>query len=105
VSSAVRTLRGNSRERREDNPEESEVIWKESLESKTHKDAPDYGDGGRSVREIAVTKLALPIEEEELEEANMRWCLKGPDGKPQEEGMMSTSISFLSVWNQGLIDQ
>jgi hypothetical protein len=33
------------------------------------------------------------------------WCLVGPVGKPQEEGMMSTTVSFSSVWNQGLIDQ
>jgi hypothetical protein len=28
-----------------------------------------------------------------------------PLGKPQEEGMMSTTVSFPSVWNQSLIDQ
>jgi hypothetical protein len=33
------------------------------------------------------------------------WCLKGPVGKPQEEGMMRIAISFPLVWNQGLIDQ
>jgi hypothetical protein len=32
-------------------------------------------------------------------------CLTGPVGKPQEEGMMSTAVSFPPVWNQGLIDQ
>jgi hypothetical protein len=36
---------------------------------------------------------------------NSEWCLTGPVGKPQEEGMMSTAVSFLSVWNQSLIDQ
>jgi hypothetical protein len=33
------------------------------------------------------------------------WCLTGPVGKPQEEGMMSTTVSFPSVWNQDLIHQ
>jgi hypothetical protein len=33
------------------------------------------------------------------------WYLTGPVGKPQEEGIMSTSVSFPSVWNQGSIDQ
>jgi hypothetical protein len=33
------------------------------------------------------------------------WCLTGPVGKPQEEGMMSTIVSFPLVWYQGLIDQ
>jgi hypothetical protein len=71
VPSAVRTKRGKSRERREDNAEESEVIWKEAPESKTHEKVPDCGDGGRSVRETAVTEQAVPVEEEEPEVANM----------------------------------
>jgi hypothetical protein len=33
------------------------------------------------------------------------WCLTGPVGKSQEEGMMSTTVSFSLVWNQNLIDQ
>jgi hypothetical protein len=73
VPSAVTTERGKSRERREDNTEESEVIWKEAPESKTHEEVPDYGDGGRSVRETAVIEPAVPVEEEEPEVANM--CL------------------------------
>jgi hypothetical protein len=72
VPSAVRTERGKPRERRKDNAEESEVIWKEAPESKTHEEVPDYGDGGCSVREIAVTEPAVPVEEEEPEVANMR---------------------------------
>jgi hypothetical protein len=72
VPSAVRTEKGKSRERREDNTEESEVIWKEAPESKTHEEVPDCGDGGRSVRETTVTEPAVPIEEEEPEVANMR---------------------------------
>jgi hypothetical protein len=72
VPSAVRTERGKSRERREDNAEESEVIWKEAPESKTHEEVPDCGDGGRSVRETAVTEPAVPVEEGEPEIANMR---------------------------------
>jgi hypothetical protein len=71
VSSAVRTKRGKSREQREDNAEESEVIWKEAPESKTHKEVPDCGDGGHSVWEIAVTEPAVSVEEEEPEVANM----------------------------------
>jgi hypothetical protein len=35
----------------------------------------------------------------------VQWCLTGPVGKPQEEGMMSTTVSFPSLWNQSLIDQ
>ena len=38
VPSAVRTLIGESRGRREDNTEESEDIWKEAPESKTHEE-------------------------------------------------------------------
>jgi hypothetical protein len=72
VSSAVRTERGKSREQKEDNAEESEVTWKEAPESKTHEEVPDCGDGGCSVREIAVPEPAVPIEEEEPEVANMR---------------------------------
>jgi hypothetical protein len=72
VTSTVRTERGKSREQSEDNAEESEVIWKEAPESKTHEEVPDCGDGGRSVREIAVTEPAVPVEEEEPGVANMR---------------------------------
>jgi hypothetical protein len=72
VPSAVRTEIGKSRERREDNAEELEVIWKEAPESKTHEEVPDCGDGGRLVRETAVTEPAVPVEEEEPEVANVR---------------------------------
>jgi hypothetical protein len=72
VPSVVRTEKEKSRERREDNAEESEVIWKEAPESKTHEEVPDCGDGGLSVRETAVTKPAVLVEEEEPEVANMR---------------------------------
>jgi hypothetical protein len=44
--------------------EELEVIWKEPLESRTHKDTPDCVDGGRSVRETSVIELTVPIQEE-----------------------------------------
>jgi hypothetical protein len=67
VPSAIRTEIGKSRERREDNAEESEVIWKEAPKSKTHKEVPNCGDGGCSVRETAVTEPAVPVEEEEPE--------------------------------------
>jgi hypothetical protein len=36
---------------------------KEAPESKTHEEVHDYGDGDRSVREIAVTEPAVPVEE------------------------------------------
>jgi hypothetical protein len=72
VPSAVRTERGKSRERREDNAEESEVIWKEAPKSKTHKEVPDYGDGGLSVQETTVTEPAVPVKEEEPKVAHMR---------------------------------
>jgi hypothetical protein len=102
VPSSVRTERGKSRERREDNAEELEVIWKEASESKTHEEVPDCGDGGRSVREIAVTEPAVPVEEEEPEVANMRFSvaiscaerdgLKGGGRVPVEEARPMSSI-------------
>jgi hypothetical protein len=69
----------------------SEVIWKEAPESKTHEEVPHCGDGGRSVRETAVTEPAVPVEEEEPEVANM--CLSvaiscTERGRPEEEGQV-----------------
>jgi hypothetical protein len=104
VPSAVRTERGNSREQREDNAEESEVIWKEAPESKTHEEVPDCGDGGRSVRETAVTEPAVPVEEEEPEVANMRLSIAiscaerdGPEerGRPPLKEARPISSIFL----------
>jgi hypothetical protein len=39
-----------------------------------------------------------------MEHSLEAWCLTWPVGKPQEEGMMSTTVSFPLVWNQSLID-
>jgi hypothetical protein len=89
VPSAVRTERGKSRERRDDNAEESEVIWKEAPESKTHEEVPDCGDGGRSVRETTVTEPAVPVDEEEPEVANMRLSIAiscAERDEPEDEG-------------------
>jgi hypothetical protein len=65
VPSAVRTLKGEMRERRTDRIEESEVIWKEAPESRYHGDVPDcVGGGGRVVPGEPVTELAVPVEGE-----------------------------------------
>jgi hypothetical protein len=92
VPSAVRTERGKLRERREDNAEESQIIWKEAPKSKTHEEVPDGGDGGLSVRETAVTEPAVPIEEEEPEVANMRLSVTiscAERDEPEEGGRVS----------------
>jgi hypothetical protein len=65
VPSSVRTLTGEMRERRADRIEESELIWKEALESRYHGDVPDYVEGGgRAVLGESVTEPAVPIEGE-----------------------------------------
>jgi hypothetical protein len=65
VPSAVRILTGEMRERRTDRIEESEVIWKEALESRYHGDVPDcVGGGGRVVPGEPVIEPTVPIKGE-----------------------------------------
>ena len=74
VPSAVRTLTGESRGRREDNTEESEDMWKEAPESKTHEDVPDRVDACGGGEVAAVTAAAEPVDEDP-EEARRRLSL------------------------------
>jgi hypothetical protein len=67
VPSTVRTLTGEMREQRADIIEESEVIWKEALESRYHGDVPDCVEGGgRAVPGESVTEPAVPVEGEPI---------------------------------------
>ena len=95
----MRTLRGKSRGRREVKAEESDDIWKEAPESRTHEDVPDCvgADGGGVVEAVAVA--AEPVEEKP-EEASMRlraaisWSVRdiaweATRGPLEEERLMS----------------
>jgi hypothetical protein len=67
VPSAVRTLIGERRERGADRIEESEVIWKEALESRYHRDIPNCVEGGgHVVLGESVIEPIVPIEGEPL---------------------------------------
>ena len=49
-------------DRREEKAEESEGIWMEDPESKTHGDVPNCVEGGRALLEISVTEFAVPVD-------------------------------------------
>ena len=90
VPSAVRTLIGESRGRREDNTEESEDIWKEAPESKTHEDVPDCVEACGGGEVDAVTAAAEPVDKEPEEASRrlrrtMSWSVS--DGVEEDAGV------------------